>query len=107
MAGLFEKGMLAGLGLLDLSREKMHEFVEDLIKRGVVSRKEGARIFRHMMEKGLREKREMEEKIQKIVGGSMKKMNLATKKDLEKLEKKLARLEKIVSPASRTGKSAK
>lgn len=93
MGGLFEKGVLAGLGLLDLSQEKAKDFVDELVERGQVSRKEGTRLIKSMMRRGLKEKRELEEKVQVLVEKSLGRMNLATRGDIEKLLERVSSLE--------------
>lgn len=97
MANLFEKGMLAGLGLLDLSQEKLKEVVEELVARGEVSRKEGRSVIQNVMDRGQREKREVEKRLKAAAEKALEKMNVATRKDLEKLEKKIAKLEEKLS----------
>jgi polyhydroxyalkanoate synthesis regulator phasin len=93
MANLFEKGFLAGLGLLDLSQEKAKELVDELVKRGEMSRQEGAKFVQGAMERAQEERKTMEERLRSGLEGAFARMNLATKDDLARLEKRVAALE--------------
>ncbi len=99
MAGLFEKGLLAGLGLLDLSREKIEELVGELEKRGEMSRQDASEFLHKAMERGRHEKEDLEKKVQGFVEQAFARMSLATRADLERLEKRLASLERKPGPA--------
>ena len=48
---ILKKTMLAGLGIYSLSREKAQEFMEDLVKRGELSKDEGSKFVKAIMDK--------------------------------------------------------
>ena len=48
MADIFEKTLLAGLGLFDLTREKAEKLVNDLIKRGELSQSDKAKAVKEI-----------------------------------------------------------
>jgi polyhydroxyalkanoate synthesis regulator phasin len=101
MAGLFEKGMLVGLGLIDMSGEKLKEIVDELVERGEVSRKEGASVIKKAMARGARERKDLEKRLHDVAGKAIGKIDVATRKDVEKLEKKLVRLEEKLAALAR------
>lgn len=94
---MIKKAMLLGIGLIGLTKEKAEEIVDDLIKRGEVSREERFK----MVDKLLREAEKKEEaltgKINEIVQKTITQVGLASKKDLEAISKRLAEIEKRIA----------
>jgi polyhydroxyalkanoate synthesis regulator phasin len=99
MAGLFEKGLLTGLGLLEMSREKIEELIGDLEKRGEMSRQDASAFVNNALERGRKEKDLLEEKVKGLADQAFARMNLATREDLARLEQRLARIEKLLAAA--------
>jgi poly(hydroxyalkanoate) granule-associated protein len=87
------KIMLAGVGALALTEEKLESFVQELIKKGELTQEEGKKTLKELREKMAQNKRELEEYVQRKIENSVKKMHLATKKDVEELEKRVSDLE--------------
>lgn len=97
MAGLIEKTLLVGLGLLTLTREKVTQFVDELVKEGEVKPEESRTLANVLIAKGEAER----EELRKLVRAEVKKVRGAqpvSRKEFEELSKKVdelaARLEK-------------
>jgi polyhydroxyalkanoate synthesis regulator phasin len=92
---------LFGIGVISLTKEKLEEAVKDLEKRGEISAEEGKKLVREVWESREKELKELEEKINLRVKENIKKTGILMKEDIEKLEKKIAQLEKSVEKLSK------
>jgi polyhydroxyalkanoate synthesis regulator phasin len=95
VADIIKKAMLAGLG----AQEKAKEFVDELVKAGELSKSDGATLVKEWASKAEESTKDMDLKIKDAIGGAFEKLNIPTRDDLEKLEKKIqgisARLSKV------------
>lgn len=95
IADIIKKAMLAGLG----AQEKAKEFVDELVKAGELSKSEGATLVKEWASKAEESTKDIDLKIKDAIGGAFEKLNIPTRDDLEKLEKKIqgisARLSKV------------
>ncbi|OPL16769.1 MAG: hypothetical protein AVO39_00360 [delta proteobacterium MLS_D] len=96
MSNLIRKGMLMGFGILSLTREKAEEWIDELVRRGEISEKEGREAVDEFVEKSKEMRRDLSSRVESAVEEAVKKMNLATRDDLDKLKKKITALEKTV-----------
>jgi polyhydroxyalkanoate synthesis regulator phasin len=95
VADIIKKAMLAGLG----AQEKAKEFIDELVKAGELSKSEGATLVKEWASKAEESTKDVDLKIKDAIGGAFEKLNIPTRDDLEKLEKKIqgisARLSKV------------
>lgn len=85
---LFEtvrNAMLAGLGM----QEKVREFVDELVKKGELSESQGAKLVKEWSEKAEKGTEGLTKNFSEILTRTLDKMNLPTKDDIEKLNKKI------------------
>jgi polyhydroxyalkanoate synthesis regulator phasin len=85
-----------GAGLAVMTTEKIEAVVAELIKKGQLSEKEGKELAAELVARSLTAKKEMGEKVEKIMSDTLQKLNIPTRKDMEELKKRLERLEKEV-----------
>ncbi len=95
VAEVIKRAMLAGLG----AQEKAKEFVDELVKAGELSKGEGASVVKEWVSKAEESRKDLDNKIKDAMAGAMEKLNISTRDDIEKVEKKLqnisARLSKL------------
>ncbi|HFE53089.1 MAG TPA: hypothetical protein ENK07_06580 [Bacteroidetes bacterium] len=94
MDNVFYKALMAGVGALSLTREKAEAFVDELVKKGEVSRPEKMKVVDDLLKKAEQEERQILEKLGKVVTKALQEMDLPTKEDLRRIEEKLDRIEK-------------
>ncbi len=92
MEPLFKKGFYAGLGLLTVTKEKAEEIVNDLVKRGEVSKDESAQFMKDMMSKMDVRTKESKEWIEKQANDAMEKMRPKTLKQIDALTEEVEKL---------------
>ena len=97
VSDVIKRAMLAGLG----AQEKAKEFVDELVKAGELSKSEGASLVKEWVSKAEESTKDMDHKVKDAIAGAFEKLNIPTREDLEKLDKKLqgisARLSKLES----------
>ncbi|MEE9523643.1 MAG: phasin family protein [Thermodesulfovibrionales bacterium] len=92
---IVRNALLAGLGV----QEKIKEFVDELVKKGELSDSQGAKLIKEMAEKADKGTEDLSKTFSELITKILDKMNLPTRDDLEKINKKLnslsAKLKKI------------
>jgi len=100
---IIKKAMLAGLG----AQEKAKEFIDELVKAGELSKNEGATLVKEWVSKAEESTKEMDLKIKDAMSAAFEKLNIPTRDDLEKVDKKLhhisARLTKLEGGGGKGG----
>lgn len=80
--------MLAGFGM----QEKVKEFIDELVKKGELSESQGAKLVKEWSEKAEKSTEGLSKNFSEILTKTLDKMNLPTKDDIEKLNKKVQNL---------------
>ena len=89
MDGLIERGMLAGLGVLTLTRDKVKQFVDKLVEEGEVKPEEAPGIVDQLITRGETER----EELRKLVRDELDKARfVVSRKDVEALSQKIDEL---------------
>ncbi|MCK4322281.1 phasin family protein [candidate division WOR-3 bacterium] len=94
MERYIEKMLLAGLGAFSLTKEKAEEIVNDLVKRGEVSKKDQPEFVKKLLERGKDTRAEIEAIVEKTITNVLNKLNIPTKSDIDALMKKVDELAK-------------
>ncbi len=89
MFDLIKKTMLVGVGLGAMTKEKIEELVEELTKKGELSEKEAKELIDDLLERSKRAKKDLNKKMEDVVMKVLKKMDVATKKDIARLDRKI------------------
>ena len=85
-----------GLGAMFMTKEKISQVVNKKKKKGEITQEEGEKIFNELMEKGKKQKQEMDRMVEQKVQEVIERMNIATKKDIQNVNKQIQQLsEKI------------
>lgn len=94
MKEFIKRGLFLGIGLVAASREQVEKIVDDMVKKGEISSAESKELVNDLISKG----EEEQNRLSKIVKGQIREviddLNIATKEDIKKLEKRLETLEK-------------
>src|SRR5512145_1583283 len=88
VAEIIKKAMLAGLG----AQEKAKEFVDELVKAGELSKGEASSLVKEWSTKAEERTKEIDKRVKDTVAGVLEKLNIPTREDMEKLEKKVQSL---------------
>ncbi len=89
MFDFLERGFLATVGVLSVSREKVQEIVDQMVARGDLNLDEGKQLVDKMVKRGQEERETMRglvrQEVQKVVG----ELDMASRKDFQVLNDKL------------------
>ncbi|MFH0933325.1 MAG: phasin family protein [Nitrospirota bacterium] len=87
---IIKKALFAGLG----AQEKVKELIDELVKKGEISKSQGAKIIRTWTEKADKRTDDISKNLSDLVNKTLTKMNLPTKKDIQEINKKIDALSK-------------
>ena len=76
-----------------LTKEKMEEAVQELIKQGEVSKEEGKELLDNLMEKAEAQRAELSNRVNAEVQKVLKNVGLVRLEELERLKEKIQELE--------------
>ncbi len=98
MLEMARKVLLASIGVMALTQEEAEKFVNKLIERGEIAEKDGRKLIKDVMEKRKRKVGEVqveaEDELDKRMEEVLGRMNIASKSDIESLNRKLTTLSK-------------
>jgi poly(hydroxyalkanoate) granule-associated protein len=102
--GLVRRMMLAGIGAVALKHDEMEEFVDKLVERGEIAKKDGEELMKEMRE---RRKKYMQEHggesfPHKRVAEILEHFSVPSKNDFDDLSKKITNLEKKIDKLSKS-----
>jgi polyhydroxyalkanoate synthesis regulator phasin len=93
MKELLQKAWLFGLGLLDATKEKIENLVQEMVKRGEITQQEAPQAVKEMLAKAQEAQQAFWDKSKELVNKLVSEGKLARAEDLEALEKRVAALE--------------
>ena len=85
---------MAGAGLAIMTTEKVQEIMDELVKKGEMTEKEAREAVSEFVEKSKQAKKNLEDKMEQTVTSLLNRLNIPTRKEVEEMKKRLARLEK-------------
>ncbi|MCL0042688.1 phasin family protein, partial [Thermodesulfovibrionales bacterium] len=81
------------------AKEKVREFIDDLVKRGEVSESQGARLVKEWTDKADKSTSEFSKSISEVVTKTIEKTSIPTREDIETLNREIqylsARVKKL------------
>lgn len=96
MEKFLEKSLLAGLGLISITRENAEKIVDELIKKGELAREEKPEFVNKLLEKGKITKNEIEKLVENTMKNVIDRMNIAKVSDVEELKHEIESLKKEI-----------
>jgi len=94
MHTLFERSVLAGMGLLSMTHEKAQKIVDELIRRGEVEKDEAKDWVDRLVQRGDEERQSLRKLIHDEVKSALDELGLVTKQDFQDLSARIDTLRK-------------
>lgn len=94
MFDILKKTLLFGAGLASMTREKMEKFVEEMVKRGELSEKEGRELVDDLVVRSRKVRKDFEEGVAGAVAKTLKKLNIPRRSEIEEILARIEALEK-------------
>ncbi len=92
MLDLFKKTLLMGLGAATITKEKVEQIVDELIKKGELTEDKRSTTIRDFLTKAEEQEKVLNDKVSNAVKKAIEKFDLPSRKDIERLEKKIDNL---------------
>ena len=86
-------GLFAGLGAILLTKDKVGESVQKLVTESKLSKAEAEKLTRELVSAGEKQWKELEDSLGKSVNKGVKSLDIASKKELAALKRKVKKLE--------------
>jgi len=96
MIDLIKKGILTGIGIGLMTKEKIRDFAKEAAKEAKLSEEEGRKLADEILNRSEETKQELEKKINDHIKEVLDNVGVATHEDLQKLEKKIDKLQKTI-----------
>lgn len=93
VSDILEKVFLLGIGAAALTKEKATELVDDLVRRGQISREQGEELLEKATAKTLDETAGIRESVSEAYQDSLRTMGIATNDNVQELERRISVLE--------------
>ena len=101
MVDVVKKAMLAGIGALSVTREKVEELVDDLIKKGELGKEDRAKFVRELVEKAEARSREAKKWVDERIKVAVTKIKPAREEEVAKLSEQVSDLTKTIARLER------
>jgi polyhydroxyalkanoate synthesis regulator phasin len=98
MLDTVRKVLLAGLGTLELTEEKLESVMRDLITRGELTEQEARALADQWKQRLAARREELQHQTRESVQHAIRGFNVATRQELEALSKRVEALEKRARP---------
>ena len=99
--------ILASLGVITLAQEKLRSCIDDLVRKGELSKEQGEKVVSLLVEKGKEGKRDVSEKLSQEIQALMQKTPFVSRTELTDLERRVEVLEgQLASGAPSSGAAA-
>jgi len=89
MSDIIKKVFLAGLGAATLTREKAEDIIEELVKKGELSREEKPGVLNDLLKATEKRKDEIQNFVKEEVQKILKTFDIPTREEIDALEKRL------------------
>lgn len=92
-------------GVAELTRSKAEKVVKDLVKAGDIRRDNASGLVKELMKRSSENRAELTRFVSSEIRSQVEKLGLASTRDLERLERRITRLENSAKGAAKTTKS--
>lgn len=103
MSDMLERVFLLGVGAASITREKVQELVDELVKKGQLTKEEGEALLDKTAERAREQSVNIKEMASDAYQDTLRTMNIARQEQIEELEHRIAVLEsKVYGKPART-----
>ena len=96
LSEFFHRMVTAGWGFVSLSEEKARNFIDEMVKRGEISAKEGEGILKGILDRLESTGKDIENKVAEMVNRYIKRESICTKTDIDQIVQRIENIEKRI-----------
>lgn len=93
MKNPIKQGMMLGLGLAAAGKDRAQEMMDELVKRGELTKQEAKDFMQEVRTKGQEKQTQIDDKAHQRMTSLLHDLNIATKDDVLRLEERILALE--------------
>lgn len=97
MLDMLQKGLLTGLGVALITREKVMEATRNLVEEGKITAEEAEELANDLLDEGRRQWKEVQGKITTAVRSGFETLDIGSHQDFHELQERFDNLEKRFS----------
>ena len=101
MLDLLKKGLLTGIGLGLTTKEKVEEYAKKAAKEAKLSQEEGEKLLKDLLKQSEEAKKDLDKKIKNGVNATIRKSGMVSREEYDKMEKRVARMEKLLADSKK------
>ena len=95
MLDIVRKTLLLGIGLAAMTRDKVEEVAKKIAEEDKLSEEEGRKLAEDLLNQSDEARKNLKEQVEKFVDNTLDKLNSPSRKDLQNIEERVAKLEKL------------
>ncbi len=93
---------LFGSGVSELTRNRAEQMVKDLVKGGEVRREQASGLVKELLDRNRQARQELGRVVRAEIENQIQKSGLASRRDIDRLERRVARLEAAGKASSKS-----
>ncbi len=101
MFDLLKKTILTGIGIASLTKDKIEELGKKISEESKLSAEEGKKLVNDLLKQSEKAREDLENQVQKLVKIALEKLDIPTREDLNRLEKRIIKLENLRAETSK------
>lgn len=95
MLDITKKAILLGIGLASMAGDKIEELGKKIAEEEKLSKEEGRKLVEDLLKQSDEATKSLKDQVEKFVGSALGKVDSPYRKDLQKLEKRIKKLEDL------------
>ena len=95
MLDIVRKSILLGIGLAAMTRDKIEEVAKKISEEDNLSEEEGRKVAEDLLKQSDETRKNLKDQVEKFVDNAMEKLNSPSRKELQKLQERIDKLEKL------------
>jgi len=96
MKDLLYKAWLFGVGVVDFTKEKVEDLVQEMVQRGEITQQESPEAVKQLLAKAQDAQQALMDRVKDLTRSAVDEINVAKASDLAALEKRVAALEEAL-----------
>ena len=95
MFDLLKKTILTGIGIASMTKDKIEELGKKISKESKLTEEEGKKMVNDLLKQSEKARKDLEFQVQKLVKNALEKLDIPTRDELNRLEKRIKKLENL------------
>lgn len=95
MLDIARKTILLGIGLAAMTRDKIEELARKIAEEDKLSKEEGRKLAEDLLKQSDEAAKNLKDQVEKFVENTLEKLNSPSRKELQKLEERIKKLEEL------------